>query len=489
MITATPLLYKNKTVLGIDLGTSGLRACVVNKSQDTLGDIKQTILAECSVPLESATKQSNGQITQNPKLWITAFNQLLNDLKERVSLKEITHLVVDATSSTVLLLDQQTKIFTDAFMYSDNHAVKQAKKIEEAYQKHDLHHQAQSSIIDSTQTALGASSTLAKVMSLLELNPHIERPIICHQADFINYYLCGVTNVTDENNALKLGYNLTSQTPELTHNQPNNQAWQNWIMNLLTPLHSQINLPKVVSPGDYLAKILPQIAQQYGLSKNLKVMAGTTDSIAGFLAVGTKKAGDAVTSLGSTIAIKSISKQAVYNSKLGLYSHKLKDDWLVGGASNAGGQVLLTYYSIEQLSFLNQQISQEEITAFLQSNPKDYYPLCSVGERFPISDSQLQPRLPHTPNCEKDDIYFSESCLQSHKQFLLRLLYGLTLIEQLSYQKLEEITNTEIKNIYTVGGGIKSPVWMSLRQKVMKSKQFKPVLNTQAAYGVTQLVL
>ena len=124
----------------------------------------------------------------------------------------------------------------------------------------------------------------------------------------------------------------------------------------------------------------------------------------------------------------------------------------------------------------------------MKSNPRDYYPLSSVGELFPISDSLRQPKLPHAPNCKKDDIYFSETCLQSHKQFLLKLLYGLTLIEQLSYQKLEEITNTEIKNIYTVGGGIKSPVWMLLRQTIMKSKQFKPVQHTQAAYGVTQLI-
>jgi len=488
LITATPLLYKNKTVLGIDLGTSGLRACVVNKRQDTLGHIQQTILAECSVTLQPAKKQSNGQISQNPKHWITALSQLLNDLKERITLNEITHLVVDATSSTVLLLDDKTKIFTDARMYNDNHAGKQAKKINEAYQKHALQLKAQSSITDSTQTVLGASSTLAKVMSLLELNPNIEQPIICHQADFINYYLCGVINITDENNALKLGYNLVNQTSNQTLNKSNHQAWQKWIMDLLTPLHSKITLPKVVSPGDYLANILPQIAQQYGFSKNLKVMAGTTDSIAGFLAAGTQKTGDTVTSLGSTIAIKSISKHAVYNAKLGLYSHKLKDDWLVGGASNAGGQILLTYYTVEQLSFLNQKISQEDIAAFLKSNPIDYYPLSSVGERFPIADSLLQPKLPHVPNCKKDDIYFSETCLQSHKQFLLKLLYGLTLIEQLSYQKLEEITHTEIKNIYTVGGGIKSPVWMLLRQTIMKSKQFKPVQHTQAAYGVTQLI-
>jgi len=486
--TAPTLLYKNKTILGIDLGTTGLRACVVNKKQDALGNIKHTLLAECSVTLQAAIQQPNGHIVQNPKLWITALNDLLNNLKTLVSLSDITHLVVDATSSTVLLLDQKTKNHTDAFMYNDTHAVKQANKIKVAYQNYRLTCDLKSLIKDSTQTALGASSTLAKVLSLLENNRNIKQPIICHQVDFINHYLCGVTNVTDENNALKLGCSLINIDNNQLKTSLNNQAWKNWITDLIASLSAQTTLPNVVEPGDYLGDVLPDIAQQYGFSKRLKIMAGTTDSIAGFLAAGANKLGDTVTSLGSTIAIKSIARQPLYNESLGLYSHKLKGDWLVGGASNAGGQVLLNYYSIEQLSFLNQQISEQDVTTFLQNNPKKYYPLSSTGERFPVSDPQLQPKLPPIPSCKMDDISYSESCLQSHKHFLLNLLYGLTLIEQQSYQKLEEMSNTEIKQVYTVGGGINSPVWMLLRKKVMRSKLFKPAIHTQAAYGVTQLI-
>jgi sugar (pentulose or hexulose) kinase len=63
---------------------------------------------------------------------------------------------------------------------------------------------------------------------------------------------------------------------------------------------------------------------------------GTTDSIAAFLASGANKAGQAVTSLGSTLAIKLISKVPVDDSEKGIYSHRLDDTWLVGGASNVG---------------------------------------------------------------------------------------------------------------------------------------------------------
>ena len=50
---------------------------------------------------------------------------------------------------------------------------------------------------------------------------------------------------------------------------------------------------------------------------------GTTDSIAAFLASGAAGVGEAVTSLGSTLAIKLLSAQPVDDSRYGVYSHRL----------------------------------------------------------------------------------------------------------------------------------------------------------------------
>ena len=50
--------------------------------------------------------------------------------------------------------------------------------------------------------------------------------------------------------------------------------------------------------------------------------------------------GSAVSSLGSTLAIKVLSENQIENEKIGLYSHKIGQYWLAGGASNTGGNVL-----------------------------------------------------------------------------------------------------------------------------------------------------
>lgn len=93
-----------------------------------------------------------------------------------------------------------------------------------------------------------------------------------------------------------------------------------------------------------------------------------------------------VTSLGSTLAIKLLSTTRIEDARFGVYSHRLDDKWLVGGASNTGGAVLRQIFTDEQLEKLSEQIDP------MEASPLDYYPLQSVGERFPVADPNMAPR-------------------------------------------------------------------------------------------------
>ena len=90
-----------------------------------------------------------------------------------------------------------------------------------------------------------------------------------------------------------------------------------------------------------------EVARALGLSSDCKVVAGVTDSNAAFLASGASKVGEGMTSLGTTLAIKLLSDQPVFDPGRGVYSHRIKDMWLPGGASNSGGGVLLKYFTAE----------------------------------------------------------------------------------------------------------------------------------------------
>lgn len=69
-----------------------------------------------------------------------------------------------------------------------------------------------------------------------------------------------------------------------------------------------------------------------------------------------------------------------------MYSHRLDDKWLVGGASNTGGAVLRQIFTDEQLEKLSEHIDP------MEASPLDYYPLQVVGERFPVADPKMVPR-------------------------------------------------------------------------------------------------
>jgi sugar (pentulose or hexulose) kinase len=83
---------------------------------------------------------------------------------------------------------------------------------------------------------------------------------------------------------------------------------------------------------------------RFAIPKDCVIYTGTTDSIAAFLASGANSLGEAVTSLGSTLVLKLLSSQKVDDSNYGIYSHRLGNLWLTGGASNTGGAVLKSFF-------------------------------------------------------------------------------------------------------------------------------------------------
>ncbi|HET8806885.1 MAG TPA: FGGY-family carbohydrate kinase, partial [Methylophaga sp.] len=196
-----------------------------------------------------------------------------------------------------------------------------------------------------------------------------------------------------------------------------------------------------------------------------KIVAGTTDSLAAFIATGAHQIGEGVTSLGSTLVLKLISDKAVFAPESGIYSHKLGKYWLVGGASNSGGAVIRQFFTDSQITTLTAQID-------LSQSPPDYYPLPATGERFPVADPNMPPRL--TPRPASDSL------------FLHGLLNGIANIEQQAYGKLQQRCGIALKSVRSVGGGAANPVWTKIRQQKL-AVLFLPVLNTEAAYGAALL--
>lgn len=169
-------------------------------------------------------------------------------------------------------------------------------------------------------------------------------------------------------------------------------------------------------------------------------VSGTTDSIAAFLASGADTPGQAVTSLGSTLVVKLLSEKPVEDSTRGIYSHRLGDRWLVGGASNVGCAVLRQEeFSEEELKQLSSAIDPHT------DSPFKYYPLTKAGERFPKNDPKKQPVL--IPKPLKAGLDGVESANVCRQQYLHGILQGIAEVEKEGYAALKELGATAITEV------------------------------------------
>ena len=406
-------------VLGIDIGTSGVRIAAT--------DERNTLKAMSAAPI-AAPLQDGARLRQDPAIW---WNAVLAAFKG-LDLKGLTvrAIAIDGTSGTILAIDGNGAPQGLASMYND---VCEAE-----------HLAGISAVAPRETAALGSTSPLARAMELKGAR-------ILHQADWILGQLSGVYGVTDENNALKSGYD-----PVARH-------WPEWIGR--TGFDPTL-FPRVVPAGTRVATIRADMASALGLPADTAIVAGTTDGCAAFLASGASEPGDGVTSLGTTLTLKLLSDTPVFAPNFGIYSHRIGDQWLAGGASNTGGAAIGKYFAKDDLARLTPLLDPDHPTGL------DYYPLPKPGERFPVNDPAFPPRLEPRP---ADDRVFFQAILE-----------GIARIEAEAYAKLGELGASRLASIRTAGGGASNPAWTKIRLKALGVPE-KPSLSEHAAVGTARL--
>lgn len=416
--------------LGIDLGTSGIRSAVLGPEGGVVS------MARGAYPASPAER-----IDANT-WWVGVCDCLraqIDDLKSKgIDPTEIRRIGVDGTSGSMVLTDAGLRPVTRGLMYNAGGFHAEAKMI--AAHAPDPH------------ITRGSNSAAARALCLVGESADRGVAHLLHQADFIAAKLMGRGGFSDLNNALKTGFD------------PETQQWPDWFSDV--GLARDI-LPTVLPAGAAVQRIDPQIAQAYALSPDTMIHVGTTDSIAAFLAAAPLEMGAAVTSIGTTLAIKMLSAARIDAPEIGLYSHKLGDGWLIGGASNTGGGVLASLFSVEQLNQLSERIDPSV------PSPLDYYPLLAVGERFPINDPTLEPRMTPRP---KDDA-----------EFLHGLFESIARIEARCYNEMAARGAQPCSLLVTAGGGASNKVWTAIRRRVM-GIDITQAQHTDAAIGVARLI-
>ncbi|TMJ37775.1 MAG: carbohydrate kinase, partial [Alphaproteobacteria bacterium] len=209
----------SEAALGIDIGTSGVRAVLLGRDGDILA-MSQTAMM--------LPQQSFGRLWQDARVWAAAMDEVLLGLKAKFKEHQVLALAIDGTSGTILPVDGNGAPIELASMYNDVADEKFLLAVMEA--------------APQDTAARGGSSPLARA---LEMQNKAGVTRILHQADWLAGRFSGHFDVSDENNALKTGYD------------PVKQIWPAWIKD--TGLKMAL-LPEVVAAGERTSTILTAVA-------------------------------------------------------------------------------------------------------------------------------------------------------------------------------------------------------------------------------------
>lgn len=431
--------------------------------------------------------------------WTNAIDILLEKAPSQL-LSSTKSLCVSGTSASCLIVDSQTgKVTRKSKMY--DYDITHAREGND-YVDPIAHIKTQEIIdqfVPEQHVTRGSTSALSKLLHYNFCETFTNTEVLAHQSEYVASTLflsdpikCGAGDVrnkreyiSDWHNALKLGYDVRKL------------CYPSWLVDCLSEVKMNENvLPKVVAPGEIIGRLSSSASKRYNINPDAVVVGGTTDSNAAFIAAVASKGGvptygTAVTSLGSTLAIKMLSRSYVESSTQGVYSHRFpvfgkkrsenKDDeevgYLIGGASNVGCAILRQEkFSNDELNELSKDMDVTE------NSPLVYYPLTKKGERFPIADGSKEPILTPKPD--------------TRSEYLKGILQGISFVEKQAFQVLGDLgADPKYPDVvWTCGGGSKNEKWIKMRQRILegdvKNESTLKVMkanNVEAGFGASVL--
>jgi len=466
-------------LLGIDVGTSGVRAVAASPTGG--------LVAEAEAPIRHDHRAAGGIHEQDPDEWWQAVSsvaqRIVQKLKEASGKPELRGVAVTSTSGTLVVTDAEGRPLRPAILYDDGRGMEIAE---------ELNRQG-----GARSVRLGPSFSLVKAAwverheaKLWEKTRYVLSP-----ADWLSGKLSGEFGISDFTNALKLGYD------------PESASWIDAVRAVGLPAD---RLPVVRRPGELVGRVSGVAASETGLPARTPVLAGATDGMASVVASGASGCGDANTTLGTTLVWKVLHSAKPAPHASGYWHLHPGGLWVPGAASNTGlGSVRFSATTAESPSRLSfrgaagdeesrsasgvSQSGQSEIPRFARNDSKrritspveldrlaaGYFPtpvvcymLPGEGERFPFAHPKATSFVEGSPR-DAAESYAAQ-------------LQSIAFVELWGYEILESCGVKVGERIFSTGAAAKSPVLSQLRANILNKTVVLPRYPT-AAFGAAIL--
>ncbi len=445
-------------LLGIDLGTSGLKT--------VLFDTSAKKIASASFEYDIISLQ-NGWAEQDPAIWWEATLYCLKKIMQEsnVNAKDIKGIGISGQMHGLVMLDKNGAVIRNAILWCDGRTKKQCDEITEKVGKERL--------IEINANPALTGFTAGKILWVRE-----------HEAE--NYKKCASILLPKDYIRYKLTGKLGTEASDASGTNLFDLEKRDFSDEILSTLEiDRALLPQVNESVDIAGNVLPSVAEQTGLSADTIVCFGAADNAAAGIGTGVVYEGAAVSTIG-TSGVIFVNSKKLRIDKLGrihTFCSAVPNEYAILSCTLSAGMSLKWYrdnfcnseveianlLGIDSYELINQEISKLDIG----SDGLVYLPYL-MGERSPILDEKARA------------VFFGVSAMHHKGHFARAIMEGVSYSQK---QCLDIIRNLGIKLdvMYACGGGAKSEVWQAMLADIYEQEITTLVNEEGPALGVAIL--
>ncbi|EEX11587.1 xylulokinase [Ruegeria lacuscaerulensis ITI-1157] len=284
--------------LGIDLGTSGVKAILV--------DAHQRVLAEGHAALQ-VNRPHPGWSEQNPDDWIAACETAVNQVRQAVPLEfsGLAAIGVSGQMHGATLLDAQDRPLRQCILWNDGRAAEECAELE-----------ARADFRGIGGNIVMAGFTAPKLAWVARHEPEILAATckILLPKDYVNLWLTGdyVSDMSDASGTLWLDVR--------------NRRWSDELLQATGLNISQV--PRLVEGSEPAGFLRAELAQRWGVGK-VTVAGGAGDNAATACGLGVLQPGQGFLSLGTSGVLFCATDRFLPNTGQAVHAfcHALPDSW------------------------------------------------------------------------------------------------------------------------------------------------------------------
>lgn len=412
--------------IGVDLGTSAVKLLLMDEN----GKIHRIVSKEYPLYFPHP-----GWSEQMPEDWFSRSMEGLKELLSECDKSQVKGISFGGQMHGLVVLDKDDRVIRPAILWNDGRTGKQVEYLNSVIGKEK--------ISKYTANIAFAGFTAPKILWMKENEPENFAAIrkIMLPKDYLAYRLSGVfcTEYSDASGMLLL---------DVEH-----KVWSEKMLEICSITKEQ--LPELYESWEPVGCLKPEIAEELGLSSDVKVVAGAGDNAAA--AVGTATVGDGGCniSLGTsgTVFISSGKFGVDENNALHSFAHADGNYHLMGCMLSAAS--CNKWWMDEILKTRAYAEEQDGITG-LGENHVFYLPYL-MGERSPHNDPDARAA------------FIGMSMDTNRGDMTLAVLEGVAFGLRDSLEVARSI-GAAPQRTKICGGGAKSPLWRKIIANVMNMK-------------------